>query len=683
MPSGASEVILFEVQTEGDSSGLKVVDKGLDSLEQSYRDLQQRSEVTADQLKNATVEAGRLTQQTASSAQEASRSMDTLSSSASTTANSLAIELTSAAQDAQFGMAGVANQIPFIAEEFGRLRTQTGSTTGALRSLLGTFFGPTGLLAVGTLALQALPSIIDFFQGMGEGAEDADKKVSEALNTLFDFSQADLDQIGSDIRRVNVRLSTLRDRIEELRSQQLGPGAQRARTLFPSSPLEQVETALRTLESVDARSVDALPGTAIRDVVRSVESVEAPAENAQRALRTVLGGLRDAQQRKRQITALEQKIQDLSSGLDKLVQKRKEVAREVRVQNALREAGVQSLKDEAEAATEAADQQQIQLPEADLRVGSVGFVEPPNAPEIVPPDQLGSIRTQLTLLERVRNQIRIINQKPFLKDAQKTEQRVQAVVQSIREAQQQGRLLSRTALKGFLQDLDLTEKEVQRVKAALRGVEKQGQQSAEAFLSGFSQAVSTIASQIDDKLTATIIRLIGQIAVLAASVATGGAAGAAGGGGGQFISLITGLAGSFAEGGYTGDRPADSVAGVVHGGEYVMSAPAVDGQVQEMHAVHELMKSGVSLGRIFEMAGLPGYKGGGFVDATTPVTSVGGGSSSGGAEGADARRVAEETARRVAEEVANRPVVVQIGPRTARDIQRQAEEYEQRTNPEA
>jgi hypothetical protein len=37
----------------------------------------------------------------------------------------------------------------------------------------------------------------------------------------------------------------------------------------------------------------------------------------------------------------------------------------------------------------------------------------------------------------------------------------------------------------------------------------------------------------------------------------------------------------------------------------------------------------------------------------------------------------------VAEEVANRPVVVQIGPRTARDIQRQAEEYEQRTNPEA
>jgi outer membrane murein-binding lipoprotein Lpp len=491
-----------------------------------------------------------------------------------------------------------------------------------LRSLLGTFFGPTGLLAVGTLALQALPSILEFFQGMGEGAEEADKKVSEALASVFDFSEADLDQIGSDIRRVNVRLATLRDRIDELRSRQLGPGAQRARALFPSSPVEQVETGLETLESVDASSIEALPGTALRDVVRSVESVEDPSENAQEALRTVLQGLRGAQQRERQIEALEQKVQDLTAGLDKLAQKRKEVAREVRVQNALREAGVQSLQEETEAADEAADQQE----EAAPAISRAPQIEPQQVPEaeLIPAPEV-DFEEELTLFQDLRTQLDRINRKPFLKGAEKADQRVRAVVQRIRELQRVGAALDRDVIQGIIDSLDLTEKEAKQVRDALKGA---GQQAAQDFNTELQQGIR-LAFQLGETLVTAFKKgeveankLIGQILSI-----VGGAVGIANPAAGAAISGLGGLISAFDEGGYTGDVGTDQVAGVVHGGEYVMSAEAVDGQVAEVHAVHELMKGGLSMDRILEVSGLPGYAGGGPVGSTVagmtqPVTRV-------------------------------------------------------------
>lgn len=64
------------------------------------------------------------------------------------------------------------------------------------------------------------------------------------------------------------------------------------------------------------------------------------------------------------------------------------------------------------------------------------------------------------------------------------------------------------------------------------------------------------------------------------------------GGGGGFFAFLGSMLG-FAGGGYTGNGPADQVAGVVHGGEYVMSKPAVDRiGVKRLEALHRGYRSG-------------------------------------------------------------------------------------------
>jgi hypothetical protein len=122
-------------------------------------------------------------------ARRTSTSMSRVGTSAQSTASNLGFELTQAAQDAQFGIAGVANQIPLLSEQFTRLQSQTGSTTGALSTMLQTFKGPTGILALGTLGLQALPQITEFFSGIGDSAKKASEEVDQlksATDTLIE-----------------------------------------------------------------------------------------------------------------------------------------------------------------------------------------------------------------------------------------------------------------------------------------------------------------------------------------------------------------------------------------------------------------------------------------------------------------------------------------------------------------
>lgn len=72
----------------------------------------------------------------------------------------------------------------------------------------------------------------------------------------------------------------------------------------------------------------------------------------------------------------------------------------------------------------------------------------------------------------------------------------------------------------------------------------------------------------------------------------GGGGGLFGGGGGLFGGgLLGGGLGLFASGGYTGDLPANRVAGLVHGGEYVMPSKQTD----RYRPILEAMRSGKGL----------------------------------------------------------------------------------------
>lgn len=137
---------------------------------------------------------------------------------------------------------------------------------------------------------------------------------------------------------------------------------------------------------------------------------------------------------------------------------------------------------------------------------------------------------------------------------------------------------AKDATKGFLSDL------------------RQGLANGEGFWKSFGNAAMNVLDKIVDKLEGEFVD-----ALFSASQAGSGV------GGGGFLSTLLGGIGSllgFASGGYTGNRSASSVAGVVHGGEYVFSKRATDrigiGALDQLHSRAK------------------GYAGGGYVQPETP-----------------------------------------------------------------
>jgi len=189
------ERVTVRSEIEGDRAtiaGLEKIESSVEEAESAAASFGGRVDKEMRGAASATEQAEQATRSYAAAADRARASTRRVGSAASSTATNLGFELTAAAQDAQFGMAGVANQIPLISEQFTRLRKQSGSTRGALRSLLSVFLGPTGLLAIGTLGLQALPSILEFFRSIGDAAALAEEDL-EALQQMAERAIAGVD----------------------------------------------------------------------------------------------------------------------------------------------------------------------------------------------------------------------------------------------------------------------------------------------------------------------------------------------------------------------------------------------------------------------------------------------------------------------------------------------------------
>lgn len=554
----ATETILFEVAVQADDSStreVQKVDDQIESLEKSFADLQERSEITGDQLQNATVIG----------AKDAQKSMEDLSRTVGSTSNQLAFTLVEGAQDAQFGLAGLANQIPQAAEEFGRLKTQTGSTTGALTSLLQTFTGPTGLLAIGTLGLQALPSILELFSGIEEGAEDA----SEATKQFESVLQSRLSSLADErqLGQVNTIIDNLEQRLQELRDSQL--------------PDDELVIGFQTEEG---------------EFLRSEEAGLSPPEGAT------------------PVTAAD-RIEQIRGELERVREKREQIKREIGRANALRRAGVELAADEADAEGGG----DFEFPETDA--GPPARRAPTADPRSFMPSE-----------DELEDQVRDVELEPLT-----------------RSAKEAGDTLDRAV--------------AQQLSSAIQLTFQLGESLATAFQKGEVEANELLGQIL--QITGSALSLLGPQGQVAGAVLSG----------------FGGLLGAFDEGGYTGDLPTDQVAGVVHGGEYVMSAEAVQGQVSEVHAVHELMKGGFSLDRILEVSGVPGYADGGLVAGdvaamTQPVVSI---DRSGGQQSSDTaalrrsmnrigRLIQDQTERLAAVE---RSVVVDRS--TSRQIQDAAE----------
>jgi len=188
---------------EGDLSGVEVRAKQVD---ESLERLGTGSDEAAAEIRRA-----------GGAIDEFSGKAQAMNRSTSASANNLGFELVQAAQDARFGMAGVANQLPLISEQFTQLSAKTGSTTGALRALGSSLLGPAGLIGAITLGLPLIQQLTSELFSAGEAADEAGGSAAGAneefrglLETAKQLNQGlpNLEQVASDLSE---RFDDLRD----------------------------------------------------------------------------------------------------------------------------------------------------------------------------------------------------------------------------------------------------------------------------------------------------------------------------------------------------------------------------------------------------------------------------------------------------------------------------------------
>jgi hypothetical protein len=285
--------------------------------------------------------------------------MDQMSTSAQSTASNLGFELTQAAQDAQFGIAGVANQIPLLSEQFTRLQNQTGSTTGALTAMLQTFKGPTGVLALGTLGLQALPQITEFFSGIGDSAKKASEEVDQlksATSSVVDVTSTDLEDlelslsdVGTAIEQTDQRIGTLESRIGGL--SELREDVGRARAGRVISQLERVQE-LEAQGRIDDLTEAGRPGELLRALRQSTLTVEDLRDALQQG-ETELISLIETR-----VEASREELETEKGVRDDLNQQRKQLEQQLRAQGRLEELGAERAETESENTEETKEQEQ-------------------------------------------------------------------------------------------------------------------------------------------------------------------------------------------------------------------------------------------------------------------------------------------------------------------------------------
>lgn len=273
----AAETVVFEIKVEAPRSNQKAVqdvDDSVSSLEKSFQDLQKRASLTADDLQNATVKgaksAAKATRQAGEGAQAGADSMQELQRRA----NLAAVDLGRIAQDAPYGLIGIANNIEPAVQSIQRLRASAAQAgTSALPALASALTGPTGIAVAAISAMAILesqiPRIQRFFGAQRKGAEETKEAYGELFELVRGGAQIENIELGTQqvqeiqeqLDAINSELdagafSTLEDRFTQFfDAADRDPEGFRAmqRLLQIKEGLEGSPTLARLLESVGVR----------------------------------------------------------------------------------------------------------------------------------------------------------------------------------------------------------------------------------------------------------------------------------------------------------------------------------------------------------------------------------------------------------------------------------------------
>ena len=696
------ETFTVEAEVEGDRaviSSIERVEQAVGEAEASSSDF---GDTVSKEMRLASTSAEEAEQElraTAAAADRVSSSTQAMQSSVRSSANNLGFELVQASQDAQFGLIGVANQIPLMAEQFDQLQSKTGSTRGALSALVAALKGPAGVIGAVTLLVSFGPQLASFFTDSEESAKSFTDRAKEASAVLKALG-GDLEALKEDEDLLEEALGGVSgffgDGLGEATDTILSEGAGRRGQFRAIENLQaslrgSSEEAQRLRNVLDAAGVDVqtLLTENVRDSEEAFQAVVTEVRNSEEALREVaqdpaaalaetpealaraiedrVGTVRESLQAQQdspifdttEVEAAEEELQTLRDAFEELIESQEGVSRtdpafdELRQRAQRLQQQIRALRSESEAPltpdeTPVLDATGTSGPSVQIR-----SVEPP------PQSELQDASDELAV--RYARAIRA-NRAGFSEVGREI-----------------GGQLLQSARRAFVRG-EISEQEFRKWQEAAEEAGAGVADSGSEMNTQLAQGIR-LAGQLGETLVGAFERgeveankLLGQVLQIVGSAValTNPAAGAG-------ISAVGGLIGSFDEGGYTGAGPRSAPAGVVHRGEYVMPAEVVSAfGIDAMRAIHQAATRAPTRADLESVAGVPGYATGGLVQAVTGPVSRGE-SPSGDVVGAieeQTRRIDEQTRR--LERMERR---VEVDRRTARDIQDRGQEYDRLKNP--
>lgn len=696
------ESFTVDAEVQGDRAVITSVERvqeAVEEAESSSSDFGDTVSKEMRQVASSSEDAEAALRDTAAAQERVSSTSSTLSSTTSSTANALGFELVQASSDARFGMVGLANQLPLIQEQFLRLQQQSGSTTGALSTLAGTFLNPgTGIIAAVTLFLTFKEPLLSFFTDSEEsaksfteeakkasavlksldseleGLKDDQEVLEDALAGVSGFFGDGLDAATETILSEGAGRRGRFRAIENLQASLRGSSeeAQRLRNVLDAAGVKvetlltpnirQSEKAFQAVVQEVQNSRDALERVAEDPTAALAETPEALARAIEERLQQVRQNLQAQQESPifdtTEAEAAEEELETLREAFEELIAAQEGVSRTDPAFDDLRERArqlqqrIRALKEETEGPI-LPDEQPV-LDATDGPSIQIEQVEPPPLSETEDAtDQLASqfgraLRARQAGFDQVGKQIgqQLLQaaRRAFIRGditAEQFEQWKQAAEQAGAEAGKAGQQAFRQSNRELVQGIRLAS--------------RLGETLVRAFQKGEVEA---------NKLLGQLLQIVGS-AVAIANPAAGAA-----------ISGAGGILGAFDEGGYTGDGARSAPAGVVHRGEYVMPADVVSrlgvGTMRQIHAAASAAPSRADLERL---AGVPGYATGGLVTAVTrPATDSG---RRDGQMTEEIRRLREDVQKQTQrlEQVKRR---VNVPRRSARTIYEEGEAYSKR-----
>lgn len=155
------------------------------------------SAVGFDQVDKALDNTTKSLEETSQAATQAGKALGSQLKAGSAQAQQSITNLSRVVSDAPYGFIGIANNINPLVESFGRLKSESGSVGGALKSLIGGLSGPGGL----GLAFAAVTTAITFaqigFQAWTRTTQKAKETVDETAKALSSIQNSVASEAGS------------------------------------------------------------------------------------------------------------------------------------------------------------------------------------------------------------------------------------------------------------------------------------------------------------------------------------------------------------------------------------------------------------------------------------------------------------------------------------------------------